>query len=196
MLRLAKDPLRFARLDDLSVVHDADPVSELANDAEIMCDEKDGHPAFALNASQERQYLGLNRHVQSRGWLIGNQQIGIVCQRHCDHDPLTLSAGKLMWIGGKSGLGIGETDLGQQFHDAPARFDLLDLPVNRENFTDLLLHGMKRVEGRQWLLKNDGNSVASEFLHECLARTHEFLIIQTDGTRRMMCCRIGKQLQN
>ena len=58
--------------------------------------------------------LGLNRHIERRGGLIGDQDSRPAGNRHCDHDALAHSAGKLVRIGLRPLLRIGYADRTQQ----------------------------------------------------------------------------------
>ena len=53
-------------------------VAELCHNAEIMCDENDARPVFFFQLPQLPQDLILNRHIQSRRRLIGDQQLRLI----------------------------------------------------------------------------------------------------------------------
>ena len=96
--------------------------------------------------------------------VVGSSAIsksGSLAKRHGDHDALALAAGELMRIACEPGLRIGNADLGEQFEDAPAR----GLPgkslVKQQDFGDLLLDGVQRIERRHRLLEDDGDVVAA-----------------------------------
>ena len=102
---------RLAPLDDLAIVHDADPVGHLAHDAEIVGDQQHRHVELGLELEQEVEDLRLDGHVERGGRLVGDQQVGLVGERHGDHHPLPLPAGKLMRIGLEPPFGIVDADL-------------------------------------------------------------------------------------
>ena len=64
---------------------------------------------------EQRQDLRLHGDVERRGRLIGDQQIGLVGERHRDHHPLALAAGQLMRIARKPRFRFGNADLREQF---------------------------------------------------------------------------------
>ena len=59
--------------------------------------------------------LRLHGDVERGGRLVGDQEIGLVGQRHGDHDALALAAGQLMRIAGEPRRRIGYADLRQHF---------------------------------------------------------------------------------
>ena len=59
---------------------------------EVVRDEQDRHPVFALQIVEQREYLRLDRYVESGGRLIGDQQLRPARKRHRDHGPLSLAA--------------------------------------------------------------------------------------------------------
>ena len=85
-----------AGLDDLAVLHHRDPVGDAAHDAEVVGDEQHPHALGLLHVGEQRQDLGLDRHVERGGGLVGDQDVGAVGQRHGDHHPLALAAGELV----------------------------------------------------------------------------------------------------
>ena len=110
-----------ALLDDLAVLHHADPVGDLAHDAEVVGDEQKRHAEPLLQVLQQREDLRLHGDVERRGRLVGDQQIGLVGERHRDHHALALAAGKLVRIALEPALRIADADLGQHLDDARAR---------------------------------------------------------------------------
>ena len=99
MLGIGKDFSHRARFDDASLLHHADIVGELTNDAEIMGDEEKRHAHALLLLLEQLQYLRLHRHIERGCRLIGNEQFRAVRQSHCNHHALTLAARQLMRIG-------------------------------------------------------------------------------------------------
>ena len=114
MFRRGKDLLHRSLLDDLAAIHDADHVRDATNDAEIVGNEQHAHAEPRADFREQRKDLRLHGDVERRGRLVRDQQIGLVGQRHRDHDPLTLAAGQLMRIAGKPRFRLrnGRCDLG------------------------------------------------------------------------------------
>ena len=65
------------------------------------------------------QNAGLDRHVQGRGRLVGDQQAGFARQCHGDLNALTHAATELMWIGVQGSFRVWDADLLQQVDGPP-----------------------------------------------------------------------------
>ena len=72
------------------LAHHDHTISDFTHDAQVMRDEQKAQPLTALQISQELQNLCLNRHIKGGGGLIGDQQLRLIGQGHCDHHPLPL----------------------------------------------------------------------------------------------------------
>ena len=96
MLRLVEHLGDRALLDDLALGHHADAVGHLAHDAEVVGDEQQRHAVARLQGLQQLQDLRLDGDVERRGRLVGDQQVGLVGQRHGDHHALALAARELV----------------------------------------------------------------------------------------------------
>ena len=96
----------------------------------------------------------MNGHVQRGGRLVGDQQIRVVGQRHGDHHPLALPAAKLVRIGPRLPLRVGETDVGEQIGNLLARAAPVDPLVGDQNFCHLPVNALDRVEGDLRLLED------------------------------------------
>ena len=68
-------------------------------------------PRSGLQIGQQVEDLRLDRHVERGRRLVGDQQLGVVGQRHRDHHPLALAAGQLVRIRGQPALGLVDPDL-------------------------------------------------------------------------------------
>ncbi len=116
-----EDLLGRATLDDLAVLHHADPVGEAPHDAEVVGDEEHAHPLLALQLGQKLEDLRLDRDVERGRRFVGDQQVGPVRQRHGDHHPLALPARKLVRIGAQPAFGVLDADLVEQLEDPRPR---------------------------------------------------------------------------
>ena len=119
-------------------------------------------PQPRLNLLQELEDLRLHGDVERGGRLVGDQEVGLVGERHGDHDALALSARELMRIAREPAGGIGNADLAQQLDDA-RRAALLtgDPAVQLDDLGDLLFDRVERIERGHRLLEDDGDVVAA-----------------------------------
>ena len=74
-----------------------------------------------LQLLQQRKDLRLHGDVERGGRLVGDEQIGLVGERHGDHHALALAAGELVRIAREPRRRIGDADLGEQLERARAR---------------------------------------------------------------------------
>src|SRR6202030_3759779 len=191
-----KNARHRARFDDLAVLHHADAVGELAHDAEVVGDEQKRHAEPLLDVLQQRDDLGLHRDVERGGRLAGDQEIGLVGERHGDHDALALAAGELMRIAVEPRLRIGNANLGQDFERAGARRGAGEPAVQQQNLADLLLDGVQRIERSHRLLKHDGDVVAANLPDVALAQLQEIAFLEDDLARGMPRRRVGQELED
>src|SRR5262245_60476720 len=61
-------------LDDLPLVHDRHAVAQVLDDAEVMRDEEHGEPELPLQVLEQVQYLRLDRDVERRYGLVGDDE--------------------------------------------------------------------------------------------------------------------------
>ena len=85
-------------LGDHTSIHYVNTIGNLRNHSEIMGNVEEGHVPFSLQFSKQVEDLGLDRHIQSCRWLVGNDEVGIARKGHRNHDTLSLTAAELMGI--------------------------------------------------------------------------------------------------
>ncbi len=105
--------------------------------------------------------LRLHGDVERGGGLVGDQEIGLVGERHRDHHALALTAGELMRIARKPRLRFGNADLVEQFERARPRLRSRQPLMQQQRLADLLLDGVQRIQRRHRLLEDDRDPVAA-----------------------------------
>ena len=173
-------------LDDLALQHHADPVGDAPDDAEVVGDEQDRHAEPRLQLLQQHQDLRLHGDVERCGRLVGDQQVGLVGERHRDHHALALAARKLVRIGIEPARGIADADQGQQFEGAGARLLAAQALVQFEDFADLPRDRVQRVERGHRLLEHHGDVVAADLAHRVLVGADQVLAVEQDLAGGMM----------
>ena len=78
-------------------------------------------PRRDLQLFQQLEDLRLDGHVERRRRLVGDQHVGIVGERHGDHDALPLAAGELVRIGVDAPLRVRDLHEPQQLDRFGAR---------------------------------------------------------------------------
>ena len=79
-------------------VHHHHPPSHLGDDAQVMSNEDDGHPKRVLEFLHEIKDLGLDRNVEGSRGFVGNEEVRMTRQRHCDHGALAHASRHLVRI--------------------------------------------------------------------------------------------------
>ena len=69
-------------------------MGDVPDDAEIVRDEQVGEPHLALQVGEEVEHLRLDRDVEGRDRLVGDDQLRLEHQRAGDGDALALAAGE------------------------------------------------------------------------------------------------------
>ena len=67
-------------------------------------------PSSLAGSSQQLEHLRLDRDVERRRRLVGDQQLRVAGQRHGDHHPLAHAAGELVRIGAEAALRVRDAD--------------------------------------------------------------------------------------
>ena len=91
-LHVGEEALGAGLLDELAAVHHGDLVGVAGDDAEVVGDEHERHVAVAALLAEQVEDLGLHRHVECGGGLVGNDQLGLAGQCHRDHRALAHAA--------------------------------------------------------------------------------------------------------
>ena len=118
-----------------------------------------------LEFSQQVEDLGLDRHVQRRGGLVGDQQFGTARQGHGDHGALPHAAGQFVGILVHPLPRTGYADLGKGLHSVRTGMLPVHAVVQAEGFADLVPHGVYRVEGGHGFLEDHGDFPAPDSPH-------------------------------
>ena len=96
MPRLGKDRLGRSKLDDFAEIHDRDSMADMVHHVEIMGDEDEGKAEIALQGLEKIEDLRLDRDVEGRDRLIGDDQPRLHRQGAGDADALPLAAAEGM----------------------------------------------------------------------------------------------------
>lgn len=145
MLRRTEDLLHRAAFHRFSAVHHQYPIGDIGDHPHIVSNKNHPHRHLFLQHGNELKNLSLNRHIQRRGGLIGNQYRRTAGQRHRDHYPLTHPAGELMGIARKHRFRLGDPDLIEHFLRFAQRRIMPQPLVQTNRFGNLLSDSKHRV---------------------------------------------------
>ena len=174
--RIAEELRRRRLLAHLAIAHDHHVVGDLAHEREVVGDKEHRHLVALLEGGHEIHDLALYGDVERGGRLIGNQQLRLAGDRHRDHHALLLAAGELERIGVEPPLGLGDTDLDEQFHSAAAQRASCEPEVLAQHFADLEAHREDRVERAHRLLEDHCDLLAAHTLHLLGGRREEIAL--------------------
>ena len=162
---LAKYGPRRCLLHNLTAVHNNHIVRHFVYNAQIVGYEYYGGAVFALKLVHQVQYLCLNGNVQSGGRFVRYKYLGLAGKRHCYHDTLPHTAGKLMGILEQYRFGVRYLHGIEHLHRLLLRFLLAHLLVNYEGFAELTLDVEHRVQACHGLLEYNGYLIAAYGVH-------------------------------
>ena len=94
-------------LHDSPGVHDADPIAQRTDDAEVVGNEQHRSIGLLAQYAHEVEDFGFDRGVEASGRLIEHQQLWVAGKRHGDHDALLHTSGQLERIAIHHAHGVG-----------------------------------------------------------------------------------------
>ena len=176
-----EDVVDVARLHDAPGVHDGDAVGHARHDAQIVGDHDDPGAGLPLGRAQHVEDLGLDGHVQGRGGLVGDDEVGVVGDGDGDDGALAHAAGELVGIGVDPHLRVGDAHEVEQLDGALARVRVADAaPVDLERLDDLLAHRVHGGERGQRVLEDHGDLGAAEPGHVGVGAAEDLGAVEPD----------------
>ena len=180
MLRIVEDLIHGAALADAARVHHDDLVAHVGDDAQVVRNHDDGHAQLLLQVLHQFQNLRLNGHVQSRGGLVGNQDIRLARQSHGDHHALAHASGQLVRILLEALLRLVHAHELEHLHGAGVGLLMVAVGVQQNGLAQLVADGVGGVEGGHRVLEDDGDALAAELAHLLFGKLHDVLTVKED----------------
>ena len=118
-------------------VHDDDLVGDLGDDAEIVGDHDDRASELVLEAFHQVEDLRLRGHIERSRRLVGDQEVGVVDERHRDHHALAHAARELVRVVVDALLGARDADRLEELEGAGARRRMRDVLVEEDRLDEL-----------------------------------------------------------
>ena len=178
MERLAEQRHDVGLLDDLAGVHHCDPIAHLGDHPEVVGDQDDRGAGLVAQIAHEVEDLGLDRHVERGGGLVGDQQLGLARKRHRDHDPLRHPAGHLVRVRLEPAGRVGDADHPQQLDRARLGGLALQAPVDAQDLLDLGAHVPHRVQRRGRLLEDHRDPLTADLAHRVGRELEQVLAVE------------------
>src|SRR6185437_5341104 len=120
MLRIGKNLVDRPLLDDLAAIHHQHTAAQVTYDREVVRNEQHCEAELIAQTRQEIEQLCLDRNVETRDDLVGDQYLGNLTKRAGNVDALALAARQLT---GQPAAEIAcKPDLGQERRSAFAPF--------------------------------------------------------------------------
>src|SRR5687767_14930952 len=98
MVRPRKHIPGRSHLNDLAVTHHGNRITHLCGNAQIVRNEEHRQSEALADIREQPQYLLLYRNIERGHRFVCNQNLRIERQCARESDPLTLTAGELVWI--------------------------------------------------------------------------------------------------
>jgi hypothetical protein len=180
MQRLLEEVADRGLLGDLGRVHDHDALGGLGDDAHVVGDQHDRHLELVLELVQELEDLGLDRDVERRRGLVGDEELRVARQRHGDHDALAHAARELVRVLLHAAVGVGDVHelqhLDRLVHGRPPAQPFME----PQGLGDLLAAGEHGVERRHRLLEDHRDFFAANLPHLAGGQIHEVPAVVED----------------
>ena len=125
-----------------------------------MRDQQHRAANLALQGFDQAKNLRLDRDIQRRGRLVGDQQLRPAHERHRDHGSLAHAAGQLVRILRVPLFDVRNADFVQHLERQPARRRRADVLLHENRLVDLIADGVHRRECRHRLLKDHAHEAA------------------------------------
>jgi hypothetical protein len=173
--------LGHRRLLDLAAgIHDHDALGDFGDHAEVVRDQNDRRTDAALEIEHQLQDLRLDRDIERRRRLVGNQELWIAGQRHGDHHTLSHATGKLMRKFPHAPRRLRDSHQCQHLDGARLGGPLIEALMHPQGLADLAADGQHRIEARHRLLEDHRNVVAADRAHLTFGKLQQILALEAD----------------
>jgi hypothetical protein len=148
-------------LDDAPVLEHDGLGRDLGEHGEVVRDEHERHAAARDEPAEQVEHFGLDRHVEGRRRLVGDQQARAAGEGHRDRDALALTAGELVRVAAHDPRRVEAHALRLRDGAGGGRATTEAL-VDARRLGDLAPDRADRVERRARLLEDDADLVAAQ----------------------------------
>ena len=192
---IGQDRLGRPELHEPAGVHDGEPIGEAGDDTQVVGDDQDRHPELGAQPPQQLQDLGLDRHVERGGRLVGDQQARLTAERHRDHRPLAHPTAELVRVVVDALVRPGDADQLEQLDRPLLGLLLADVAVRLDRLGDLAADRQHRVEARQGILEDHRDLGATDLAQALLRQVEDVLALEDRGPGRDLADPLGQQAE-
>ena len=154
MVRIGEELRNRSLLHLAAGVHHHDPVRGLRDHPEIVRDQDDAHAEALLEIADERENLGLDRHVERGRRLVRDEDHRVAYEGGRDHDPLAHAARELVRKAPRPPFGVRHPHPLEHLDGMPARRPRRQAEMAASHLRDLLADRHHRIERGHRLLNN------------------------------------------
>ncbi len=183
MARAIEDVIHPAVLHGTTGVHHQYLVTDTRYYAEIVGDHDDGGVELALELVHQGHDLGLHRHVQRRGRLIGDKQLRPAEQGHGDHHPLAHATGKLVRIHVHPLARLGDLHRIQHAHRLFERLGLAHPLVQHQHFHQLILDLHVGIQRGHGVLEDHGDLLGADLVELVFRQIQDLVTLKLGRPR-------------
>ncbi len=116
---------------------------------------------IVAQVAEQTKNTGLHGDVEGGGGFVGQQNVRIGYESHCDHGPLTHPTGKFMGIRAGPLLGVSDTHFHHHLNGSPLSLTLGDFLVYEDGFRHLVEDGEIGIEATHGVLEDHGDAFSA-----------------------------------
>ena len=159
------DLVHGADLDDAAGIQHRHTVAGLSDHAHVVRHQHHRRAVLFAQALEQGDDLRLDRDIERRGGLVGDDELGLGGQRQGDDDPLAHAAGELVRVLIDARFGGRDTGFLQQMDGALACLGSAHRQVRLDGLGQLPTDGVQRVERGQRVLEDGADLAATDGAH-------------------------------
>ena len=172
--------IHCALFHHLPIAHNDHFVSNLRHNAKVVGDEQNSGAVAALDIFDQVQNLRLSCYIKSRRWLVRDQKVGFERQCNRNHDTLSLTTRKLVWVRFCHARRVWQIYVFHYFDHTGIAFAHAHIRVDFQHLGNLITNTYNRVERGHWFLENHRHPLAAQFAQHRLWNVQDFVAVQQD----------------
>ena len=181
VLRVLEDLQGRTGLHDATTVHNDQLFSALSGQAQVVSNEEYCRAHFLGQRLEVIENATLNSHVQCRGGLVSNEQLGTRSKTDSDQHALTHTARELVRVLLCSALAVGKACLLEELGHALPCFGAGNNIVRQQSFLHLCTDAKNGVQVTHRVLRNQADAGSTQLDPFLGAHLGELLTVELDG---------------